>query len=258
MDERRPPLAPRRARPTVGPPRRAAGTSGVPESDEGRYSVAGFVARTASTDHAASRWELENPRVLRVALDGWVWARRGSMVAYRGRIRFARPGPLEHGLARLVQRGVTGEGIPLMRADGRGWLYLADRGKQITILDLRGGAICVNGADVLALEDTVEWDIRFMPGVTGPLTGGLFNVHCSGTGLVAITTHHEPLTLRVAPRRSVTTDPQATVAWSADLSPTLRADVTLGTLFGRGSGEAIQMRFSGEGFVVVQPQEAGL
>lgn len=255
MEARRPSGLARRPAIRPRPAGRGAPLSPAGELPGGRYSVASFIASTAPADQAVERWELENPRVLRVTLDGRVWARRASMIAYRGQISFARAGALEHGLGRLLKRAATGEGIPLMRADGRGWLYLADHGKRISILELQDDAICVNGTDILALEDSVEWDVRMLPGVSGPLTGGLFNIHCSGRGLVAITTHHDPLTLRVMPRRSVVTDPQATVAWSAHLRPRLQTDITLGTLFGRGSGEGIQMRFSGDGFVVVQPHE---
>jgi len=53
----------------------------------------------------------------------------------------------------------------------------------------------------------------------------------------------------------VFTDPNATVAWSGDLSPDIKTDVSLKTLVGRGSGESLQMAFRGEGFVVVQPYE---
>ena len=51
------------------------------------------------------------------------------------------------------------------------------------------------------------------------------------------------------------TDPNATVAWSGDLCPDIKTDVSLKTLVGCGSGESLQMAFRGEGFVVVQPYE---
>jgi uncharacterized protein (AIM24 family) len=76
-----------------------------------------------------------------------------------------------------------------------------------------------------------------------------------GQGMVAITSHYDPLTLRVEPNRPVITDPNATVAWSGNLEPGFRTDVSLKTFFGRGSGESIQMEFRGDGFVVVQPFE---
>lgn len=87
------------------------------------------------------------------------------------------------------------------------------------------------------------------------MAGGLFNIRLSGRGLVAITTHYEPLTLRVTPDQPLFTDPNATVAWSGTLSPEIITNVTFRTLIGRGSGEAIQLKFVGDGWVVLQPYE---
>jgi uncharacterized protein (AIM24 family) len=87
------------------------------------------------------------------------------------------------------------------------------------------------------------------------MAGGLFNVRLSGQGMVAITSHHEPLVLMVSPQSPVTTDPNATIAWSGTLTPEFKTDISLKTFFGRGSGESIQMRFQGDGFVVIQPFE---
>jgi uncharacterized protein (AIM24 family) len=91
--------------------------------------------------------------------------------------------------------------------------------------------------------------------VSAMLAGGLFNVRLEGTGLIAITTHYDPLTLKVTTDRPVITDPNATVAWSGNLQPEFKTDISLKTFFGRGSGESFQMSFRGDGFVVVQPFE---
>ncbi|WP_230136680.1 AIM24 family protein, partial [Peribacillus frigoritolerans] len=74
-------------------------------------------------------------------------------------------------------------------------------------------------------------------------------------GMVAFTSHYEPLTLMVEPGNPVYTDPNATVAWSGELQPEFVTDVSLKSFFGRGSGESVQMKFEGQGFVVVQPFE---
>ena len=87
------------------------------------------------------------------------------------------------------------------------------------------------------------------------LAGGLFNVRLQGTGMVAFTTHYDPITLVVTPDMPVVTDPNATVAWSGSLEPRIRTDVSIKTFFGRGSGESIQTEFNGNGFVVIQPFE---
>ena len=91
--------------------------------------------------------------------------------------------------------------------------------------------------------------------IAGWASGGLFSIRLQGQGLVAILSHGQPLTLPVRPGQPVITDPNATVAWSQNLQPDVKVDLSFRTLVGRGGGETIQMVFSGEGFVVVQPYE---
>jgi uncharacterized protein (AIM24 family) len=214
-----------------------------------------FVARTAERPERAGTFELERERMLEINLNGRVWTKMGSMVAYTGAIKFTREGMLEHGIGKFLKKTFSGEGARLTKAEGAGKLYLADSGKKITVLELGGQSLFVNGNDVLAFQDSVLWDIKMMRRVAGILAGGLFNIKLEGSGLIAITTHHDPLTLRVTPQQPVITDPNATVAWSGNLAPNFRTDVSLKTFLGRGSGESIQMEFAGDGFVVVQPYE---
>ncbi len=228
--------------------------AGLPQ-DNHKYSISEFIRRTAQKDKAQGKFELESDYLLEVNLNDLVWTKTGSMIAYLGNIKFTREGMFEHGLKKLLKRAVSGEGTRLTRAEGQGKLYLADMGKKVSILNLQGESIFVNGNDLLAFEGQIQWDIKMLKKVAGMLAGGLFNIKLEGNGMVAISTHHDPLTLTVSPNRPIVTDPNATVAWSGDLSPELKTDVSLKTLLGRGSGESIQMKFQGQGFVVVQPFE---
>ena len=219
-------------------------------------SLQDFLSRSKEKDASAEAFELESPYMLEVRLDGMVWAKAGAMVARKGAVKFTRQGVLEQGLGNLLKKAVSGEGMQLMKVEGQGRVYLADAGKKITLLRLAGESIFVNGNDVLAVESGIESRITMMRKVAGMLSGGLFNVRLSGHGIVAITSHYEPLTLPVnAQTGPVFTDPNATVAWSGGLAPEIITDISLGTLMGRGSGESIQLRFAGEGWVVVQPYE---
>lgn len=220
-----------------------------------KYSIEEFIRSTEQEDKGQGLFELETPRMLEVNLDGYVWAKVGSMIAYNGNIKFEREGIMEHGLGNMFKKAFTGEGTSLMKAKGQGKLYLADSGKKIIILQLQNDAIYVNGNDLLAFEPSIKHNVKLMRKVAGMLAGGLFNVRCEGAGMVAITTHYEPLTLRVTPGNPVITDPNATVAWSGNLQPEFQTDISFKTLIGRGSGESIQMRFEGDGFVIVQPFE---
>jgi len=223
--------------------------------NDNRYSIAEFIEQTRQKDRGEGLFEMESRYMLEVNLAGLVWTKMGSMVAYVGNIKFEREGVLEHGVGKLLKKAVTGEGAYLTKAVGAGRLYLADSGKEVQILNLQNESICVNGNDLLAFQDGMQWDIKMMKKVTAMLAGGLFNVKIQGTGMVAITSHFEPMTLLVKPGHPVCTDPNATIAWSGHLEPQFKTDVSLKTFLGRGSGESIQMHFEGDGWVVVQPYE---
>lgn len=223
-------------------------------SQTSKYSVQAFLDKTAEKNAGEEVFELENDYLLNVNLNGKVWAKLGSMVAYTGNVKFKKQSSLEGGIDKFLMKKVSGESSNLMSAKGQGHVYLADKGKRITILNLEGYRLYVNGNDILAFEEEIDWDIKMMSGA-GAMSGGLFNIRLQGYGMIAITTHYTPITLAVTPDRPVYTDPNATVAWSDGLSIDYKTDINLGTLFGRGSGETFQMGFRGEGFVIVQPYE---
>lgn len=224
--------------------------------DDQRYTIAEFIQQNRQQDRGQGLFELESARMLEVNLNGRVWTKMGSMVAYLGNVKFTREGMMEHGVGKFLKKALTGEGARLTKAEGQGKVYLADSGKKVQILNLQQNeTIFVNGNDLLAFEDRIQWDISMMKKLSAMMAGGLFNVKLTGPGMVAITSHYEPLVLMVTPQTPIFTDPNATIAWSGTLSPEFKTDVSLKTFFGRGSGESIQMQFRGEGFVVIQPFE---
>ena len=218
-------------------------------------SLKEFLASTAEQDRPGNVFELEGPRMLEVHVTGRTWAKLGSMVAYRGGLKFVREGAFEGGLGKFLKKMISSEATPLVKIEGKGIAYLADEGKNITILRLDGDTLNVNGNDLLAFEDTITYDITFHRKVAGMLSGGLFSLKLSGKGMVALVTHGEPLTLRCTAADPITTDPNATVAWSGNLAPDMKTDISFRSFIGRGGGEAFQMHFKGDGFVVVQPYE---
>jgi uncharacterized protein (AIM24 family) len=209
--------------------------------------------RSNAPAEGASGFQKENNRLLGISLDGSVMVKAGSMVAYTGEVTFTGKSSAEGGLTGFVKEAVSSEGTPVMEAEGRGHLYVAENGKKIQVLDLdEDESISVNGEDVLAFESTVDYEINTVSSLSGMAAGGLTNVYLTGPGEVAISTHGDPLVLTPP----VFTDPDATVAWSANLSPSIQTNKTFE--IGQTSGEAIQMEFTGsEGFVVVQPNEEG-
>lgn len=220
-----------------------------------KYTIEDFVNQSCQKDRGEGVFELETPRMLELNLNGSIWTKMGTMVSYRGDVRFTREGIMDRGVGNLLKKAVSGEGTCLTKAEGRGQVYLADVGKKVTIIRLQGESISINGSDLLAFEPSIQFDIKMLKKVSGMLSGGLFNVRLTGSGMVAFTTHYDPVTLMVTPGNPVITDPNATVAWSGNLEPNIRMDVSFKTFLGRGSGESIQTEFDGNGFVVIQPYE---
>src|SRR4029453_1669006 len=135
-------------------------------------------------------------------------------------------------------------------------VFLANEAQDIYLIDLEGNdALSINGANVLAFDATLQYDIKMVQGMGMLSAAGLFNCVFSGQGRIAITTHGTPVVLTVD--QPTYADPQGGICWSASLQTGYhRADqLGLGPLLGRTTGEAFTMSFSGQGFVVVQPSE---
>ena len=211
-----------------------------------RSELFGTYTESATTD----RFTLQNPRMLRVALNGEVMARQGAMVAYQGQVDFAYQG--SGGMGKLFKKAFTGEGMALMKVSGQGDVFFADDAMEIHLVNLENDSLTVNGGNVLAFDSTLTWDIKRVEGAS-MMAGGVFNTTFTGAGTVAITSHGTPVVLNVdAPTYA---DIQAAVAWSTALSTNVRKTAGAGALIGRGSGEAFQLGFSGQGFVIVQASE---
>jgi uncharacterized protein (AIM24 family) len=220
------------------------------------YTLNELIQESAENPNENDFFELEKPAMLEVNLKNQkILAKAGSMVAYIGNIDFKREGLLSKGLGGLLKKAISGEGTSLMHATGTGKLYLADEGKKVKIIKLQNESVFVNGNDVLALEEGIKNEIKMLKSIAGMMSGGLFQVKLSGTGYIAITTHGEPILLRVTGNQPVYTDPNATVAWSENLTPNIKTNLTFGSFIGRGSGESFQLEFFGEGWVLVQPYE---
>jgi uncharacterized protein (AIM24 family) len=195
----------------------------------------------------------QGPYALKVELsETSVMARNGGMVAYQGDVRFEHKGG---GIGRMLKKAASGEDLRLMKCTGSGELFLAHQAMLVHVLRLENESLTVNGKNILAFEDQIEWDVtRVKGGAAGMLAGGLFNITMHGTGLVALCSDGQPIKLDVGEAPTFG-DPQAAIAWSGGVTTTLKTDVQAKSLIGLGSGESIQLGFQGSGWVLIQPSE---
>ena len=213
-----------------------------------------FLMETLEPPPTPDAFDVVGQRLVRVDVHDEVWIKRGSVVAYHGDLRFRLEPVLQAEGVHLadgpIRAALKREAVPLTRAVGHGRLYLSNDGTHSRVLSLDDDTIYVAASSLLAFETTLDHEIRLL-GEVGLLAGGLLVVRLSGHGRIAISLHGEPLTLHAGPSDPVSTDPGATVAWTAGLRPELKTDLDAGSLIAHGGGQPIQMHFAGDGYVVV-------
>ncbi|MEU6320650.1 AIM24 family protein [Streptomyces sp. NPDC047009] len=195
---------------------------------------------------------VQNAKAIRYVVSGEMLARQGAMVAYRGSLQFERKG---QGVGGMLKRAVTGEGLPLMSVRGEGEAWFAHEAQNCFIVDIEAGdEFTVNGRNVLCFDATLSYRIQTVKGA-GITGGGLFNRVFTGHGRLGLICDGNPLVIPVAPQQPVYVDTDAVVGWTARLHTSLHRSQSIGSMLRGGSGEAVQLKLEGEGFVVVRPSE---
>lgn len=195
----------------------------------------------------------QNAKSIRYAVNGDMMARQGAMIAYRGNLQFERKG---QGMGGMLKRAVTGEGLPLMTVRGQGEAWFAHEAQNCFIVDAEPGeALTVNGRNVLCFDSTLSYEIKTVKGA-GISGGGLFNSVFTGQGRLGLICEGNPLVIPVSPQHPVFVDTDAVVGWTAHLNTSLHRSQSIGSMIRGGSGEAVQLKLEGEGYVVVRPSEA--
>ncbi len=210
-----------------------------------------------STEHLAQPatapgMTLQNAKSIKYAVNGEMFARQGSMVAFRGQLQFERKG---QGIGGMLKRAVTGEGLPLMAVKGQGEAWFAHEAANCFIVDVeQGDALTINGRNVLCFDATLSYEIKTVKGA-GMTGGGLFNSVFTGYGKLGVICEGTPIVIPVSAQSPVYVDTDAVVGWSAQLNTSLHRSQSVGSMIRGGSGEAVQLMLQGEGFVIVRPSE---
>ncbi|MGK5544615.1 AIM24 family protein [Streptomyces sp. URMC 127] len=212
-----------------------------------------FAHQNMAKPAAAPGMAVHNAKSIVYAVDGECYARQGSMVAYRGDLQFEKLG---QGVGNFLKRAVTGEGLALMAVRGRGEVWFAHEAANCFVVDIAPGeSLTVNGRNVLCFDPTLSYEIQTVKGA-GITGGGLFNSVFSGQGKLGVMCEGNPIVIPVSAQAPVYVDTDAVVGWSAVLRTSLHRSQSLGSMLRGGSGEAVQLKLEGEGFVIVRPSEA--
>ncbi|WP_428952439.1 TerD family protein [Streptomyces sp. cg35] len=246
------------APPGYGQPPAAPSPYGAPQGVPQQAAAPGVAAALEKYREAPTgqRWTLQNKKLIRVDLgaagDQPVLARQGSMVLYQGKVEFSYKGA---GFAGRIVGNATGQEMQLMRCTGRGQVFLAEDASHLHPIELQGDAICVSAENVLAFDESLQYEVRRIEGHGIP-GGALFVMQFQGTGTVVVKTHGTPVVLPVTP--TTFADCQAVVAWSAAAQAIVSSQVRMRrNAYPGHSGESVNLQFRGApgNFIVVQPYE---
>lgn len=224
---------------------------GVPQAGAGLVAALQPYKETAT----GQRWTPQNQQLMRVDLTnggGGVLARQGSMVMYQGKVDFSYKGA---GFAGRIVGNATGQEMQLMRCTGRGQVFLAEEGSHLHAIELQGDGICVSAENVLAFDESLQYEVRRIEGHGIP-GGALFTMQFQGAGTVVVKTHGVPVVLPVTP--TTFADCNAVVAWSSASQVIVSSQVRLRrNAYPGHSGETVNLQFRGApgNFIVVQPYE---
>ncbi|MFC4506531.1 MULTISPECIES: TerD family protein [Streptomyces] len=230
-------------------------TYGVPQgAPQGGAGVTAALQKFRETP-TGQRWTQQNKKLIRVDLGIGgqpVLARQGSMVLYQGKVDFSYKGA---GFAGRIVGNATGQEMQLMRCTGQGQVFLADNATHLHPVELQGDAICVSAENVLAFDESLQYEVRRIEGHGIP-GGALFTMQFQGTGTIVVKTHGTPVVLPVTP--TTFADCNAVVAWSAASQVVVSSQVRMRrNAYAGDTGESVNLQFRGApgNFIVVQPYE---
>jgi hypothetical protein len=162
--------------------------AGGPPPGDGFTGITGDLVDGRFSEKEAKPIANQNSKLLRVRLGEPFMARQGSMVAYQGNVDFAFEGG---GASKFIKKALTGEGLPLMRCQGQGDVFLAERAYDVHLLNLNNAGLSISGKNVLAF---LEPRLEHRAGEGRQHGGGrLFNTDVARHGLVALTTDSPPV-----------------------------------------------------------------
>ncbi|MGW1230025.1 AIM24 family protein, partial [Streptomyces sp. NPDC002530] len=224
---------------------------GVPQTGAGLVAALQPYKETPT----GQRWTPQNQKLMRVDLTvggAGVLARQGSMVMYQGKVDFSYKGA---GFAGRIVGNATGQEMQLMRCTGRGQVFLAEDASHLHSIELQGDGICVSAENVLAFDESLQYEVRRIEGHGIP-GGALFTMQFQGSGTIVVKTHGTPVVLPVTP--TTFADCNAVVAWSSASQVIISSQVRLRrNAYPGHSGETVNLQFRGApgNFIVVQPYE---
>lgn len=177
---------------------------------------------------------------LQISSRGSVFVRKGSVVWYSGKIRFA-PEPAFRG-TRLEK---------ILRAQGRGNLYISDVGRRAFQRDLKEESLYLEGSRLLALDEGLSFRLEPIHDFRSNRRVDILKLQGAGSVVLSVGGAH--LMHEVSAEYPLIVSSRDLVAWTGSLVPSVVEDRFLEEVMQPDAGSAPKIRFEGEGVVLTEP-----
>lgn len=177
---------------------------------------------------------------LEIASRGVVFVRQGSVVWYRGKIRFA-PEPAFRG-TRLEK---------ILKANGVGTLLVSDIGRRAFGRELAGDSLYLEGTRLLALDQGLSFRLEPIHDFRQNRRVDVLRIQGSGSVMLSVA---GPLIAHdLSSDYPLIVSSRDLVAWSGQLVPAVVEDRFLEEVMQPDAGSAPKIRFEGSGTVLTEP-----
>jgi uncharacterized protein (AIM24 family) len=166
--------------------------------------------------------------------------RQGSVVWYRGKIRFS-PEPAFRG-TRLEK---------ILRANGLGTLLVSDIGRRAFGRELNGESVYLEGSRLLALDQGLSFRLEPIHDFRQNRRVDVLRIY--GSGSVILSVAGTLIAHEVSNEYPLIVSSRDLVAWSGHLVPAVVEDRFLEEVMQPDAGSAPKIRFEGVGTVLTEP-----
>lgn len=182
------------------------------------------------------KFYLHHNGFLEIHSEGKVFVKRSSLRSYVGNFSFEQ-----------LQDLKTTSAQEIVEAKGKGKLFVFEKGNQTYLFELNQEFVYVEGSHILALEENLLFRWEPIHDYKNNKTLQTFKIY--GKGALALTTHMEPLTLRVTPEYPLTILSSSIVAWTGNLYPIVGQKP-----LEKEGEDSFLIRFEGEGLIIADEE----
>lgn len=237
-----PPAHDRAATGPVVPASEARSSDGSASRDTAVPPAANANAPETAEEEAEGKplFKILSDGALEIASRGVVFVRQGSVVWYRGKIRFS-PEPAFRG-TRLEK---------ILRANGRGTLLVSDIGRRAFGRELNGESVYLEGTRLLALDQGLSFRLEPIHDFRQNRRVDVLRIY--GTGSVILSVAGNLIAHEVSNDYPLIVSSRDLVAWSGHLVPAVVEDRFLEEVMQPDAGSSPKIRFEGVGTVLTEP-----